>query len=132
MRWYAVRDEDYVVPIVPGMARIKPDDHARSRVLSDDELRAVWKTAEERTDPFAAMVRFMLLTAARRSEAAAMTWDEIIADDIGPCWLLPASRNKVKVDLVRPLFARRRKRCWRRGRGSRGCPHMFSPMAASH
>ena len=105
MRWYAVRDEDYVVPIVPGMARIKPDDHARSRVLSDDELRAVWKTAEERNDPFAAMIRFMLLTAARRSEAAAMTWDEIIDDDIGPCWLLPASRNKVKVDLVRPLSA---------------------------
>ena len=57
MRWYAVRDEDYVVPIVPGMARIKPDDRARSRVLTDDELRAVWKTAEERADPFAAMLR---------------------------------------------------------------------------
>jgi integrase len=104
MRWYAVRDEDYVVPIVPGMARIKPDDRARSRLLTDGELRAVWRTAEERADPFAAMVRFLLLTAARRSEAAAMTWNEIIADaDAGPCWLLPAARNKVKVDLLRPL-----------------------------
>jgi integrase len=104
MRWYAVRDEDYVVPIVPGIARIKPDDRARSRVLTDDELRRVWRTAEERGDPFAAMVRFMLLTACRRSEAAALTWDEIITDDeVGPCWLLPARRNKVKVDLLRPL-----------------------------
>jgi integrase len=103
MRWYAVRDEDYVVPIVPGMARIKPDERARSRVLSDDELRRVWRTAEDRLDPFAAMVRFMLLTACRRSEAAALTWDEIVEDDIGLCWLLPAARNKVKVDLVRPL-----------------------------
>jgi integrase len=103
MRWYAVRDEDYVVPIVPGMARIKPDERARSRVLNDDELRAVWTTAEQRSDPFAAMIRFMLLTACRRSEAAALTWGEIIDDDIGQCWLLPAARNKVKVDLIRPL-----------------------------
>jgi integrase len=100
MRWYAIRDEDYVVP---GMARIKPDDRARTRVLVDEELRAVWKAAEERSDPFAAMVRFMLLTAARRSEAAGLTQDEIVPDDVGPCWLLPAARNKVKVDLVRPL-----------------------------
>ncbi len=103
MRWYAVRDEDYVVPIVPGMARIKPDERARSRILSDDELRAIWTTAEQRSEPFAAMIRFMLLTACRRSEAAALTWDEIVEDDIGPCWLLPAARNKVKVDLIRPL-----------------------------
>jgi integrase len=103
MRWYAVRDEDYVVPIVPGMARIKPDERARARVLNDDELRAVWTTAEQRSDPFAAMIRFMLLTACRRSEAAALARDEIIDDEIGPCWLLPAARNKVKVDLIRPL-----------------------------
>jgi integrase len=104
MRWHAVRDEDYVVPIVPGMARIKPGERARSRVLTDDELRRVWRAAEARPDdPFAAMIRFMLLTACRRSEAAAITWDEIVADDIGPCWLLPAARNKVKVDLIRPL-----------------------------
>lgn len=104
LNWYAVRDEDYVVPIVRGMARIKPDERARSRVLTDEELRAVWKAAEERNDPFGAMVRFLLLTAARRSEAAAMTWNEIITDDeVGPCWLLPAIRNKVKVDLLRPL-----------------------------
>ena len=104
LNWYAVRDEDYVVPIVRGMARIKPDERARCRVLTDEELRAVWKAAEERNDPFGAMVRFLLLTAARRSEAAAMTWNEIITDDeVGPCWLLPAIRNKVKVDLLRPL-----------------------------
>src|SRR5262249_20589289 len=103
MRWYAIRDEDYVVPIVPGMARIKPDERARSRVFNDDELRAVWTTAERRSDPFSAMIRFMLLTACRRSEAAALTWGEIVEDEIGPCWLLPAARNKVKVDLIRPL-----------------------------
>ena len=44
LNWYAVRDEDYRSPIMRGMARIKPDERARSRVLADDELRAVWKT----------------------------------------------------------------------------------------
>jgi integrase len=126
MRWYAVRDEDYVVPIVPGMARIKPDDRARSRVLTDDELRAVWKTAVERTDPFAAMVRFLLLTAARRSEAAALTWDEIIIDDeVGPCWLLPALRNKVKVDLLRPLSEAAQELLDAQPR-IEGCPYVFT------
>ena len=100
MRWHAVRDEDYIAPIVPGMARISPAKHARARTLNDDELRAVWKAAEDRaTDPFAAMVRFLCLTAARRGEAAALTWNEIVGTD----WVLPKERNKVKVELVRPL-----------------------------
>jgi integrase len=126
MNWYAVRDEDYVVPIVRGMARIKPDERARSRVLNDDELRAVWKTADERNEPFAAMIQFMLLTAARRSEAAAMTWDEIITDDeVGPCWLLPASRNKVKVELLRQLSKNAQDLLDARPR-IEGCPYVFT------
>jgi integrase len=134
MTWYAVRDEDYVVPIVRGMARIKPDDRARSRVLSDDELRSVWRTAEQRADPFAAMVRFMLLTAARRSEAAAMTWDELIDDeDVGRCWLLPAARNKVKVDLMRPLSKAAQDVLAAQPKID-GCPYVFTygsrPLAA--
>jgi integrase len=133
MRWYAVRDEDYVVPIVPGMARIRPDERARSRVLSDDELRRVWRAAEERADPFAAMIKFMLLTTARRREAAALTWDEIVEDDIGPCWLLPAARNKVKVDLVRPLSKAAQELLDARPR-VKDCPFVFTygrrPLAA--
>jgi integrase len=126
MRWYAVRDEDYIVPIVPGMARIKPDDRARSRVLTDEELRRVWRTASERNDPFAAMVRFMLLTAARRSEAAGLTWDEIIIDgEAGRCWLLPATRNKVKVDLVRPLSKAAQELLDAQPRID-GCPYVFT------
>jgi integrase len=97
--WHAVRDDEFISPIVQGMARQNAKEHERSRVLSDDELRAVWVAATEQQDPFAALVRFLLLTTARKSEAAAMTWDELDGAD----WILPASRNKVKVDLVRPL-----------------------------
>jgi integrase len=99
MRWHAVRDEDYVVPIVPGMARTKLSETARSRILNDDELRAVWKAASEGEGPFPALVKFLLLTAARRTEASGMTWAEVDGAD----WTLPASRNKTKVGLLRPL-----------------------------
>jgi integrase len=122
MNWHAVRDEDYRSPIVRGMGRIKPRKRKRERVLNDDELRAVWKTAESRGgDPFAALVRFLLLTAARRSEGAGLSWEEI--DDAG--WTLPARRNKVKLDLVRPLSADARDLLEARPR-IKGCPYAFT------
>jgi len=97
--WHAARDEDFRTPIVRGMARTKPKERARDRVLTDDELRAIWKAAEAGQGPFERLVQFLLLTAARRNEAAQMRWSEI--DGTG--WTLPAARNKVKVDLIRPL-----------------------------
>src|SRR5439155_3979818 len=101
MNWHASRSDEFRTPIVRGMARTSGKDRARARILTDDELRAVWRAAGEATGPFGAFVQFLLLTGARRSEAAAMTWDEIAGAD----WQLPAIRNKVKVDLIRPLSA---------------------------
>jgi integrase len=48
---------------------------------------------------FAAFVRFLLLTSARRNEAAGMRWSEIAEGT----WVLPAQRNKTGVELARPL-----------------------------
>ena len=98
MNWYASRSDDFRSPIVRGMARTKPREQARDRILTDEELRAVWRQAEA-NGVFGAFIRFVLLTAARRTEAAAMAWTEIDGGD----WTLPASRNKTKVDLIRPL-----------------------------
>jgi integrase len=97
-RWQQARDDNFISPIIAGMARTSTKERARSRTLTDDELRAIWK-ATEGEGTFQALVRFLLLTAARRDEAARMTWDEIS----GTYWTLPAARNKTKVDLVRPL-----------------------------
>jgi integrase len=83
------------------MARTKPRERARQRILTDDELRTVWRTAEGQ-GPFGRMVRFLLLTGARRSEAAGMRWSELSREGD---WLLPAARNKTKLDLLRPLPA---------------------------
>jgi integrase len=99
MNWHARRSDEFRTPIVRGMARTKPSERARARVLDDGELRAVWTTADKLDGPFPAMVKFLLLTAARRSEAAALPWDEIAGAD----WILPAARNKTKQELTRPL-----------------------------
>lgn len=96
MNWHATRSDDFVSPVVRGMARTQRSEQARERVLTDDELRKIWATD---SGVFGQYVRFLLLTAARRNEASEMTWAEIDGAD----WTLPAARNKTKVDLVRPL-----------------------------
>jgi integrase len=95
--WHASRDDDFVSPVVRGMGRIKQRERARDRVLTDEEVRAVWRAANNGT--FAALVKFLLLTAARRCEASNMRWEEVMGTD----WVLPASRNKTNKELVRPL-----------------------------
>src|SRR5262249_13794238 len=97
--WHAARSDDFRSPIIRGMARTSDSERARDRILSDDELRAVWCATEGPTGPFRALVRFLLLTAARRSEAAEMRWSELVEKD----WILPGARNKTGVELVRPL-----------------------------
>jgi integrase len=99
MNWHASRSDDYRSPIVRGMARTKPKERARERTLTDAELKAVWRACEASPGPFARMVQFILLTGARRTEASAMPWTELDAGD----WILPAARNKAKVELLRPL-----------------------------
>jgi integrase len=97
MNWHASRSDEFRSPIVRGMARGR--EQARARVLNDDELRAIWHASEAISGPFGAFVQFLLLTGARRTEAAAMMQKELSGGD----WTLPAARNKVNVDLIRPL-----------------------------
>jgi integrase len=94
MGWHASRSDNFVSPIVRGMGR---SQHvSRQRVLSDEELRAVWGACE---GVFGSFVKFLLLTAVRRNEAAGMKRDEIVGED----WIIPASRYKTGLELVVPL-----------------------------
>jgi integrase len=100
--WCATRDNEFSSPIVRGMGRYNAKERARSRTLTDDEIRKLWaatKPGGNAPNPFHALVRFLLLTGARRDEAREMPYSEINGID----WELPAARNKVKVDLIRPL-----------------------------
>jgi integrase len=74
MFWHQARDENYTSPIVRGMQRYQPK--ARSRILDDRELRALWK-ATDGEDTYNALIRTLLLTAQRREKVATMRWDDL-------------------------------------------------------
>jgi integrase len=95
--WHATRSDSFRSPIVKGMKRAGAQ--ARSRILTDDELRAVWAATGEYHHPFGPFLRFILLTATRRSEALFAKRSEIV----GAEWTIPAARYKTKIDHLIPL-----------------------------
>jgi integrase len=99
--WHEKRSDEFRSPIIRGMARQNVAEHRRTRVLDDDEIRALWVATADNA-PFSALVRLLLLTSARRGEAAGMKWSEINA---GGLWTLPASRSKTGAEIARPLSA---------------------------
>jgi integrase len=63
----------------------------RDRVLSEDELRAVWKACDPNTD-FGRIVRLLILTGCRREEIGGLKRSEI---DLDACTItLPPERTK--------------------------------------
>jgi integrase len=87
--WYATRNDDYLSPFTRGMRR--SSGGKRSRILTDDELQAVWKEAEA-SGRFGALIRVLLLTGQRRGAAVRMRWSDISADGT---WTIPkADREK--------------------------------------
>jgi integrase len=98
MNWHASRSDDFRSPIVRGMARTKPHLRARERTLTDPELRAVWRCAE---GEFGRYVKFVLLTASRRTEALGARRTEIVGDN----WIIPGARYKTGKDHLIPLSA---------------------------
>jgi integrase len=64
---------------------------SRGRILTHDELRAVWWATDGPGD-YAAIVRHLMLTGARRQEVAGLAWSELKLDRAE--WLLPAARSK--------------------------------------
>ena len=99
-RWHSARDDLFISPIVPGMARTTQKERARKRVLTDDEIRALWPLVN-RPGAFYAIVKTLLLTGQRRGEVAGMCRSEI---DEG-LWTIPAERVKNNEEHIVPLTA---------------------------
>ena len=99
MTWHASRSDDFRSPIVRGMARTRPSQRRRQRVLSDAEIGAVWRAAEASPSAFGQLVQFLLLTATRRAEAAGIRRSEVVGSD----WIIPPERYKTGLELVIPL-----------------------------
>lgn len=91
-RWSVLRDEIETDPLAGlpcPVAKVR-----RERVLSDDELRALWPVWDAVGYPFGPLQRLVLLTATRRGEAAEMRWDELDDADSRAVWTLPGARTK--------------------------------------
>lgn len=99
------------------VATLRPSDLIgekviRKRVLSDDELRAIWRAAEgtyvppkkegarlravadgpEMGYPYGPIIRAMILNGQREREISDMSWSEIDLDN--GIWIIPAERMK--------------------------------------
>jgi integrase len=75
----------------------------RDRTPSDDELRQIWRAADERGYPFGRCIQLLILTGQRREEVAGMRWDEL--DEELTVWRLPATRVKNNTQHTVPLAA---------------------------
>jgi integrase len=73
---------------------VKPPakERSKNRVLSDEELSAVWRSAEVDDFPFGPLVQLLILTGQRRGEVSGVRWDEI--DFQSRTWTLGADRTK--------------------------------------
>ena len=64
----------------------------RDRVLTEEELRAVWKALDAEPPSIAALFRLRLLTAQRGGEVLGAKWDEM--DLTSAWWTIPGERSK--------------------------------------
>ena len=81
--------------------RAPSPEQRRDRVLSDDEIRLVWRAFVGVAWPFGPIGQLLLLTGCRRDEIADMRWAEL---DLSARTLsLPGSRTKNKRDHIIPL-----------------------------
>jgi len=109
-------DDDFRSPIVRGMARQKPKERMRSRVLDADEIRDLWAALDTIKEPtcYATYIKFLFLTATRRTEASDMHERELQGD----VWVIPGARYKNKRDHAVPLSAAARKLIGKPKKGS--------------
>jgi integrase len=90
--------------------RLKPRDligvkRVRDRVLSDEELWAVWRATsrpEWTPYPYGPLIRLLMLTGCRLSEVAGARWREFDLER-ERMWVIPAARYKMNADHRIPL-----------------------------
>jgi integrase len=101
--WLCERD---VIAASPCAGVKRPSaEHARDRILSDDEIKALWLACGDIGEAAGAYIKVLLLTGQRRSEVAGMRRGEINGD----VWTLAPERTKNKqrhdVPLAAPALA---------------------------
>ena len=73
----------------------------RDRVLTEDEIRAVWKALDDEHVLMASLIRLRLLTAQRGGELHGARWEEV--DLTSGWWTIPSPRSKNRLSHRVPL-----------------------------
>src|SRR5262245_23211678 len=91
-KWAAKRD---YIPFSPATLVDAPtEEESRERVLTEEELRAIWMAAPSLDFPYGPYFRLLLLTGQRRGEVANMQWNHVDLDKA--LWTLPKTSTKSK------------------------------------
>lgn len=85
---------------VEGIAKPNTDTE-RDRVLSMEEVAAIWTAAGLLGFPFGHYLRTLALTAQRRTEVASMRWADVDLD--AATWIIPAKETKSQRTHLVPL-----------------------------
>jgi len=102
---WAIDQHAYGIEASP-IDRLKPksiigERKARSRILCDDELRALWQVAGEMGYPCGDICRMLLLTGQRHHEVSEAPWSEF---DLGKgLWTIGEQRFKSELPHIVPL-----------------------------
>ena len=94
--WCVSRDLLVISP-ANGIAKAKTEA-SRDRVLSKDELTAIYSATFEMPYPFGPLLRILTLTGQRLNEVAGCQWTEINLEEAK--WELPRDRSKNKTSHV--------------------------------
>jgi integrase len=102
---WAIDQQVYGIEASP-CDRLKPkaiigEKRARTRILSDDEMRAFWRSTSRMPYPYGPLCRLLLLTGQRHNEVAKATRDEFSTD--GVLWAIGAERFKSDAPHMVPL-----------------------------
>jgi integrase len=99
MFWYASRRDDYAPAVIRGMERRK-NKTGRARILSDDEIKIVWRAAEANGE-FDAIVLISLLTAQRRAKITQMRWEDVdVAEGVWTIATAPHEKGNAGVSIL--------------------------------
>jgi integrase len=83
-----------------------PKQKPRTRVLTDEELRAFWRATERLAYPYGPLAQLLLLTGARETELGRASWSEISADRMA--LTVPSARFKMDAVHTIPLSGQAR------------------------
>lgn len=92
--------EGYVDSNAAAFTNKAVENGSRERVLTDDELAAIWRAADG-DGQYGAIVKLLMLSGARRDEIASLRWSEVDLD--AATVTLPPARTKNRREFVIPL-----------------------------